>query len=199
MATDDAEADETLAEVVASRGGTGGSAASACSAFERLYDRHAPLLLAFLKAHVNPAEAEDLHQVVWLRVWGKLPAARPAHFRGRLYQIAKNAAKDHRKKKRPDPLADDRAAAIVDDRSGSPEDVLVGRERASALARCLARLNEKARSVVRGHLAAKGYDEIARDLGIETKQAHRLFYKAKAALQECLEGEGEDGPERGDP
>ncbi len=180
-------ADERLAEVVARRDDPGGSIASAKSALDQLYRRHAPLLLAFLLARARRAEAEDIHQLVWLRVWRKLPEAKPGPFRGWLYQIARRLLIDQSRQKRPESLAEAEAGTIADQRAPSPFGRMIEGERAQALEGCLAELTEPAALAVRARLAGEDYESVAATLRITPEQAHRLFYKAKESLKSCVE------------
>lgn len=178
--------DEGLAEVVARRDLPGGSAASARLAFQRLYDRHAHLLLAFLRARAA-VEADDLHQVVWLRVWQHLPEAQPGPFRAWLHRIARNALIDDSRKKRPGAFADGQAEAVVDGRHATPGLAAEDRERANALEDCLGKLRPEVVALVRARLGGEGYEAIAGTLRITAEQAHRRFYKAKESLKACVE------------
>ena len=178
--------DESLAEVVARRDRPGGSMASARTAFERLYDRHASLLLAFLRARAG-IEADDLHQLVWLRVWEHLPASQPGPFRGWLHQIARHAMIDMARKKRPGLFGDGQAEAIADGRHASPAGSVEDRERAEALGNCLAKLPPEAAALVRRRLGGEEYEVIAAALQLTTARAHKLFYKAKEYLKSCVE------------
>jgi DNA-directed RNA polymerase specialized sigma24 family protein len=96
------ESDEQLAAGAALRERSGSAPPAAQAAFEHLYRRHAPLLLAFIAARVPAADRDDMHQEVWRRVWQKLPN----HFDGRntrawLYEIARNALIDHNRLQEP--------------------------------------------------------------------------------------------------
>ena len=99
------ESDTQLAAVVARRGDSEPARLAACDAFERLYRRYAPLLLAFLASRVRAGERDDLHQEVWQRVWHHLPDQfRGGNFRAWLHQIARHAIIDQGRKRRPEPL-----------------------------------------------------------------------------------------------
>jgi DNA-directed RNA polymerase specialized sigma24 family protein len=90
------QTDEQLAAAAARRGDSDRASPMARDAFERLYRRHASLLLAFLAARARPSDRDDLHQEVWRRAWDHLLQ----QFDGRdfsawLFQIARNALIDH--------------------------------------------------------------------------------------------------------
>jgi RNA polymerase sigma-70 factor (ECF subfamily) len=185
--TGTAPGDEQLAARVARREGSEPERRAAREAFERLYGRHAPMLLAFLGARVSPrADADDLHQEVWQRVWRHLPCSfLGGNFRAWLFQVARNALTDHVRKRRPEPLGG-KESALVD--PGDPPDAgLIERERAEALRRCLERLGDPAAALVRARLGGARYEEIGPGLGLDPARAHRLFYKAKERLKNCVE------------
>ncbi len=189
MATTASESvsDEELAGVVARREQAGSSMTSAASALERLYQRHELPLKSFLMARVGRADAEDLSQLVWLRVWKSLPGAKPGPFRAWLFEIARNALVDHARKKRPGSLADDQAGGIVDGALGKPEARLVEHERKTALENCLARLKQEYAVVVRGRLSGEEYDSISKAQGIRPERAHSIYHKAVKLLKSCVE------------
>jgi RNA polymerase sigma-70 factor (ECF subfamily) len=160
--------------------------ASARDAFDQLYQRHARLLLAFLAARVRRADLDDLNQEVWRRAWEHLPASfRGGQLRAWLYRIARNALIDHGRRKRPEALAS--AQELADHRDGSPEGLLIERERAEILKRCLERLDGNSATLVRLRLGGDDYVEICQTLGLNPDQAHKMFHKAKAVLKACVE------------
>jgi RNA polymerase sigma-70 factor, ECF subfamily len=96
------QTDDRLAATAAARGNSELALRAARDAFEQLYRRHAPLLLAFITARVGPADREDLHQEVWRRAWHHLPEQfHGGNFGAWLYQIARHVLIDHGKKKKP--------------------------------------------------------------------------------------------------
>ncbi len=85
-------------------------------AFGRLYAHHAPMLHALLLASVQPADADDLLQEVFLSAWKGVGGLRSTeHVGAWLSVIARNAARrfHSRAKPRPEPIPEmlvDRAA-----------------------------------------------------------------------------------------
>ncbi len=178
--------DEDLAAAV-TRGLQTAQAAGA--AFGQLYDRHAPRLLAFLRARVPPADLEDAHQEIWQRVWRFLPTGfRGGNFRAWLYQIARNYLIDLARKRRPLP-ADraEEARDVADPGQPSPGAVLAGHEELERLRHCLGELDTVALVVVRGKLGGQSYEEICRDLQIAPERAYKVFHQAKEQLRHCIE------------
>jgi RNA polymerase sigma-70 factor (ECF subfamily) len=159
------------------------------AALLELYRRHAPGLLAFLAARGPRADLEDLHQEVWLRVWRHAPHAFDGrHFRGWLYTIARHLLIERSRKRGADP-ADD-LDGRADPAARPVLEALLDEERRAALARCLEKLGEKARELVRGRLAGEDYAGLCRRLALTEAAAYKLFHTAKAQLRRCVEEAG---------
>jgi RNA polymerase sigma factor (sigma-70 family) len=158
-------------------------------AFLELYRRHAPGILAFLATQLSRPDAEEVAQTVWMRVWGAAPTQfHGGHFRGWLYEIARNLRTDtHRRKK----LAPGRELdAVPDTRTGPTLDALVEQEREAILEQCLAKLDDRMRSLVQGRLAAEEYTELCRRLQLQAQQGYRMFHAAVKLLRECVQKAG---------
>lgn len=152
-----------------------------------LYGRYSRRLLAFLAGlGLNPSDADDVHQETWARAVTAL-RRRPFEgtFRGWLFQVARNAAIDLARKKRPGSLSAEAAGAVVGD-DPSPDQPLIDADYQARLERCLGRLSEQEAAVVRGRLAGDGYEAVSARLGIAAERAHKLFFLAKQALAACL-------------
>ena len=147
--TDTLTTDDDLASRAALRGPGGPTPRGDEDAFAQLYERHARPLLAFLHARARRHDAEDLAQEVWCCAWAHLPGGfRGGNFRAWLFEIARNALVDHIRKRRDQSLGDGEPL-LLDGRSGSPEDVMIERERAEKLRRCLERLGAESAALVR--------------------------------------------------
>jgi len=180
------QTDEQLAAVAARRGDSDRALRAARDAFERLYRRHAPLLLAFLSARARPSDRDDLHQEVWRRAWDHLPQRfHGGNFGAWLYQIARNALIDYGRKRKAEDLAD--PELVPDGRVGRSDDRLVEHERMEALRGCLEKLSAPAAAVVRARLAGEEYPELCQRLGMKSGQAYKLFHSAKDQLKTCVE------------
>jgi RNA polymerase sigma-70 factor (ECF subfamily) len=71
-------------------------------AFGRLYRRYARMVHGVLLAHVPPADVADLVHDVFLKALRRLDSLRdPAAFPGWLAAIARNRARDHHRRSRP--------------------------------------------------------------------------------------------------
>ncbi len=179
--------DEELAGAIGRRDQTGGSMASAKKAFEELHKRFDPPIRTFLLARCSRSEAEDLGQLVWLKVWRSLPKAKPGPFRAWVFKIARHALIDHQRKKRPEELTEGASGSLVDDGVVRPENQLIEQERTRAMERCVKMLKDELATVVRGRLSGEDYLAISRALGIKPGQAHAYFHKAKSLLKACVE------------
>jgi RNA polymerase sigma factor (sigma-70 family) len=180
------QTDEDLAAVAARRGDSDPALRAAREAFEQLYRRHAPLLLAFLAARVRPADREDLHQEVWRRAWDHLPDQfHGGNVRAWLHQIARNALIDQGRKSRPESLAD--PDALLDGRGRPAPDRLIEHERSEALRRCLEKLDATAAALVKARLTGEDYAALCLRLDLKSNQAYKLFHTAKDQLKTCVE------------
>lgn len=71
-------------------------------AFGRLFERHAPMVHGLLIARLDPADADDLMQDVFVTALEQLASLREeGAFGGWLAQIARHRALDHLRKKSP--------------------------------------------------------------------------------------------------
>src|SRR4051794_37643012 len=141
--TETTPTDEQLAAIVARREESDPASRAARAAFEVLYGRHAPPLLAFLAARVRRADLDDLHQDAWRRAWQHLPAGfRGGNFRAWLFRIARNLVIDRGCKPHLEALIE--GETLPDDRPEPPDARLIEHERREALRRCLERLDATA-------------------------------------------------------
>jgi RNA polymerase sigma factor (sigma-70 family) len=161
---------------------------SAGASFGRLHERHAPPLRAFLSARVPRDDLDDVEQVVWQRVWERLPDQyHGGNFRAWLLQIARRAAIDHGRKRRDKRL--DAPEDVPDPGQGPPDAVLVEQQRSEALQQCLSRLESLAAALVKARLGGESYPELCARLGLTPARAHKLFHRAKEQLRRCVDGE----------
>jgi RNA polymerase sigma-70 factor (ECF subfamily) len=154
-------------------------------AYSLLYKRHAPAVLAFLATRLrNHAEAADLCQQVWLRVWERLATHfEPEHFRGWVFQMARNLLIDDRRKRRASSMPEEFDPA---EKPSDDEDQLI-QERIDHLKPCVEALGEDRRLIVQARLAGTPFDEIGVQLGIPQNTAMTRFHRAKDQLRECIE------------
>lgn len=184
--TDSPITDERLAEWSAARDSSVANKQRAVAAFEELYRRHAGKLLGFLAARVRRSDIEDMNQMIWKRVWEHLPTGfHGGNFRAWLHQIARNQIIDHSRRKPVGTLGDaDTDTAVASQR---PDDSLLEQERMDILSRCLERLEEELRTLVRARLSGDSYEDVCVRLNLKPERAHKLFHEAKGRLTTCVE------------
>jgi RNA polymerase sigma factor (sigma-70 family) len=152
-----------------------------------LYERYARRLLAFLGGlGVPPAQLDDVHHDVWLRVCKALEQ-KPfeGHFRGWLFQVARNLVTDRARSRRdaaPLPPPD-----LVAGKGGSPLEGLLSAEEKAVLARCLGRLEMREAAVFTLRASGASYDEVCQQTGLDRPTAYRLSFEATKKLTSCVE------------
>lgn len=113
-----------------------------------LVRRHSPRMLGLAFRMLNDrAEAEDVTQEVFLRVWKIAPDWQPgqAKFSTWMYRVAVNLCLDRLRKPK---MADLDSAPEYSDQSATPEQSMEAQERAGQVRRALAELPERQRAAV---------------------------------------------------
>jgi RNA polymerase sigma factor (sigma-70 family) len=160
-------------------------------AAEMLIGRHLPKLLTLARrmlAGRAPAEAEDVVQEAFLRVWQHAGRWRPgkARFETWLYRVVLNQCYDRLRKK---PAAGLDAAAEVPDPAPPPSAALEAAERAKAVDAALARLPERQRAaLVLCHFEEKSNIAAAEAMGISVEALESLLSRGRRALRTLLSG-----------
>jgi RNA polymerase sigma-70 factor (ECF subfamily) len=169
-------------------------------AFAELVTRYQHRLLGVM-SHLcgDAAEAEDLAQEVFLRVYRSRKEYRPqAKFSTWLFTIANNLALNafRRRQRKPvvnldahdsGPLGPRPAENLVYDRAPAPDHNLSHQELAAVVQGALAQLNERQRlAVVLNKFEDMSYQEIAAVLRISTKAVKSLLSRARTQLRELL-------------
>jgi len=157
------------------------------NAFEALYARYAPAILAFLSRMVrDPALAEDLLQTTFLSVVRARGRYQPGTtVRAWVFAIAGNAGRDalrRRAARREDPSARAELAALP---VAEPDDADPGATR--VLQEALMQLPlEQREAVVLHKLHDLSFDEISKALGITVSaakvRAHRGYHRLRELL-----------------
>lgn len=171
------------------------------TAFAEIVERYQHRLVGIL-GHLlgNPAEAEDLAQEVFLRVYRTRQKYTPkAKFSTWLFTIANNLALNAiRDKKRravvPLDVGDSnfQGAKLGEgrspDKSAPPTQHLAQEELAAVIRRALDNLNERQRvAVVLNKFEDMNYAEIADVMGLTTKGVKSLLSRARAKLRDALQ------------
>jgi RNA polymerase sigma-70 factor, ECF subfamily len=133
------------------------------SAFERLVDRHRPVVVRVAARIVGSDEAEDVSQDAFLRAFHRLDRFRgDAPFRSWLLRITHNAALDHLERRRAEPVDPETLDTSEQSPSRPPAERLEVRERIERLERKLHGLSHQHRVVlVLRDAEGLSYEEIA--------------------------------------
>jgi RNA polymerase sigma-70 factor (ECF subfamily) len=173
------DGDDALMERVKTRDG---------AAFECLLARHVtPIHRYVMRLVQSPADADELAQETFLRVWSAAETYRPGavRFTTWLHRIAHNLCVDRLRRSPPDQL-DDPDALLCE--SGDPERAVAARETAARLHRALGALPVAQRAAlllteVQG-LSSRQAAEVM-DLGVRAVES--LLARARRTLRERLE------------
>lgn len=174
-------------------------------AFAVLMRRYRPWLLSFIY-HLthNGADAEDIVQQVFLKLYLALPTLRtdqPLH--PWLFQVARNQCLDERRRKRAWYFSEIEAAmgthefpelALLLDPHPSPEDIAEQHEMQSLVLHAINALPAKYRAIVLLRYGEQHrFSEIAQILGIPEQTAKTYMHRAKPLLRAALRTQ-EHGP-----
>lgn len=161
-------------------------------AFRTLVESYTPRVFSLVRNLVrNVAEAEDVTQEVFFKVYSKLDSFREdSAFYTWLYRVAVNTATDHLKKKRQDRavLVDDLARLPIADEADSPADGASREDLRGEVRKAMARLPEKFRTIlVLRELQGLAYEDIARVLKISKGTVESRIFRAREKLKRLLE------------
>jgi RNA polymerase sigma-70 factor (ECF subfamily) len=166
-------------------------------AFRELVERHQSAVVGTVARMLNdPAEAEDIAQQVFLRVWKHAKRWRPeAKFTTYLFTIARNLVynESRRRSRRKEVSADEREAdsgfQMVADSRHEPREEALKLEMHQEIDRAIASLPEAQRSaVILYSYESLPYEEIARVLGTSVSSVKSLLFRARGSLREMLAG-----------
>lgn len=152
-----------------------------------LVQRHLPRMLALARRMLrNSAEAEDVAQDVFLRVWkhAKRWRAGEAKFDTWLHRVAINLCYDRLRRK---PMHSLDAAPDPVDPAPRPGDALAARQVSRVVEEALVRLPERQRAaIVLCHYQELGNIEAAKALGVSIEALESLLSRGRRALREML-------------
>jgi len=167
-------------------------------AFEILVNRHQTSVLNLIYRFIGDrTQAKDLAQEVFLRIWQAAKSYEPkAKFTTWIYRITANLCfnelKSSRRKKWFQFLQSDgdheiRTEENLPDRSPSPEDRLLAKERSLQITDALQSLPENQRmALILKRYDDLSYQEIAQILGCSVSAVESLLVRAKRSLQKNL-------------
>jgi RNA polymerase sigma-70 factor, ECF subfamily len=156
-------------------------------AFRYLLDRHAGPLRNFLfRINQNSADADELCQEAFLRVWqhaGRWEAGR-VQFNTWLFRIGQNLAIDRYRKQRERSLE---AAPEAVDEGADPRRVLARAQTAAQLRDAIAALPERQRTaLVLCHFQGMSYQQAADVLDVSLEALESLVSRARRTLKQQL-------------
>jgi RNA polymerase sigma-70 factor (ECF subfamily) len=157
-------------------------------AFDRLVDRHRPVVIRVAARIVGSDEAEDVSQDAFLRAFHRLDRFRgDAPFRSWLLRITHNAALDHLGRRRADPVDPETLDTGEPSTARPPADRLEVRERIERLERKLRGLNPQHRIVlVLRDAEGLTYEEIADITDTPLGSVKARLHRARREFVEML-------------
>lgn len=181
----ESRSDEKLADLIKGQGEALAQKQEAEAAFNLLYERHASILLAFLKVRCSSnLIAGDIAQETWLRAWQKIPEYFDgSHFRGWLFQIAKNLLLDEFRKKKMTSLSEGMDAPEMQDAAQA----FIDQEEKRQLQECMNQLDDIRQQIVRLRLSGQSHREISDQLQVDYTTVQTRFHRAKQFLEDCVQ------------
>lgn len=155
-------------------------------AFRLLVGRHIDRIVGTARRIVGAADAEDVAQDVFLRVWTARAQWSPgqARFRTWLYRVAVNRCIDHTRRTRPACIDD--VPEIVDDTPG-PLDQCERREDADRLRGAMKHLSEQQRTAVTLYYhESLTAAEVAEIMGLRLNAVESLLKRGRQKLRTVL-------------
>jgi len=161
-------------------------------AFRQLLDRHLDAIHAYLyRMTGSRADAEDLAQETFLRVWRKASTFEPGRVKVTtwLHTIAHNLCIDTFRRNRPTHGEDESLEA---DDTADPERRASGSELAALLEQAITALPDNQRSAIL-LCQVQGFSnaQAARILGVNVRALESLLARARRTLRESLTGTGD--------
>lgn len=156
-------------------------------AYATLVDRHIDRFLAVATRVLgNGAEAEDIVQEAFLRVWTKAGewAPKGAKFTTWFYRVVLNLCIDHKRRKRPDPLPD---GFDVADGAVGVERQMMATEKSAQVARALDALPDRQKeALILCYYEGLSNAEAADILSVGVKALESLLVRGRRQLAQSL-------------
>jgi len=159
-------------------------------AFRLLVDMHQARVIGTISKMLgSEAEAEDLAQQVFIRVWKSAPRYRPtAKFTTWLFRITRNLVFNELRRKRHFADRSDELAEAVERPEREPDRVLLEGELQRAIQEAINQLPESQRmAIVLRRYEELPYEEIAKVMGTSVASVKSILFRARAELRERLE------------
>lgn len=164
------------------------------SAYGEIVARHTDRLVAYCRSRVrDAAEAEDIVQDVWIKVWThreRFQQQGEASFRRWLFTIAGRTCIDRLRKCAPEPTSEEFLLDQGVSLTQTPEWQALLAEQVAAVGACVEQLPERQRCVVRATLEGCKTGAAADRCGCTAAQAATAKHHATRGLQECLSSKG---------
>lgn len=157
-------------------------------AFRALMERHMPRAIGFAERVVgNNADADDIGQEAFLRVWNHAASFTPrtARFTTWLYRIVLNLAIDRRRKPQHQEIE---AALHVESAEPQPLQQVMAEEQQRLLAKAMAALSDRQRAALAlFHMEGLSGREAAQAMELSEKAFESLLIRARSALKQEVE------------
>jgi RNA polymerase sigma-70 factor (ECF subfamily) len=157
------------------------------AAVRALVGRKLPRILGLAQRMLSdPAEAEDVAQEVFLRVWRQAPKWRPgaARFDTWVHRVALNLCYD-RLRRRREVVTDDPPEQT--DEGPAPDRGLIARDAGERVAQALQRLPDRQReAIVLCHYQEMGNIEAAGVMGVTVEALESLLSRGRRSLRTAL-------------
>lgn len=162
-------------------------------AFELLYELcYLPVFRYLFLRIRNKAQAEDLTQVVFVKVWNSLPnyEDKNAHPLSYFFTIARNSLIDHVRKEKNAPVADENVVAKASQELHDPYDHTKKRENEEFVAIALSALTEDQRQIIElKFLSELSNKEISVIIGKKEEAIRQLQLRAMRRLRDYFQNE----------
>ncbi len=163
-------------------------------AAEQLVRRHLPRMVGLARRMLNDAaEAEDVAQEVFLRVWREAPRWKPgaAKFETWMHRVALNLCYDRLRRRREKPDPD--AGLAVADATPLPSEVWLARQRAARVQAALADQPERQRAAIAlVHFQELSNIAAAEMLEISVEALESLLARGRRAMKAALADVAQD-------
>ena len=159
-------------------------------AFRCLVEAHQARVVGTISKMLgSDAEAEDLAQQVFIRIWKSAPRYRPtAKFTTWLFRITRNLVFNELRRKRHFVDQADEMPEPAESRDQEPDKVLMEGELQSAIQNAIDQLPESQRlAIIMRRYEGMAYEEIAAVMGTTVPAVKSILFRARAELRERLE------------
>ena len=159
-------------------------------AFRCLVEAHQARVIGTISKMLgSDAEAEDLAQQVFIRIWKSAPRYRPtAKFTTWLFRITRNLVFNELRRKRHFVDQADEMPEPAERRDQEPDKVLMEGELQSAIQNAIDQLPESQRlAIILRRYEGMAYEEIAAVMGTTVPAVKSILFRARAELRERLE------------